>query len=697
MTDRPGSAAAQVVRLERDGDVAVVVIDNPPVNASTLDVRTGLLRAVRAIDDDPSIRAAVLIGAGQSFIAGSDIREFGKPLEDPQLPAVIAAIGASPRTFVAALHGAALGGGFELALGCDARIAARDAVVGLPEVSLGIIPGAGGTQYLPRLVGAAAAIEMIAGARRVAAPEARERGMVDALCDTGGLRTAAVALARDRAGWKRRLGDESVPEEDPAAVARAASASLRAGRNRPHVQAAIDAVLSAGTVPLADGLARERAVFQRLRTGTEAAALRYLFFAERQASKVPGLPPVEPLPIASVGVVGAGTMGVGIAMAVADAGLSCLLTDADPEALRRGLARLRDGYGRLTASGRLRAEEAEARLARIQVVPSLADLADCDLVIEAVFEDLGVKAAVFRDLDRLVRPGALLASNTSYLDLDTLAAATARPERVVGLHFFSPAQVMRLVEVVRAAATSPQTLITALAVARRLRKVAIVARVGEGFIGNRIYAAYRRQCEFMLEEGAFPEEIDAALEHVGFAMGPFAVGDLSGLDIACRMRQRLASTRDPRDRYCEIPDRLCEMGRFGQKTGAGYYCYPDGARKGVPDEAVRDLIRAHAQAKRIVRRTFARDDIAHRVLVTMVNEIAALMEDGIAARASDADLALVHGYGFPAHEGGPVFWAARQPRAWLLDQLEQLRDVTGHGFRAGDVGGLLDQWEREWR
>jgi 3-hydroxyacyl-CoA dehydrogenase len=679
------------VRVEREGDVAVVVIDNPPVNAASARVRAALLDAVQAIDRDPTVQAAVLIGAGRTFIAGADIREFDGPIAEPSLPVVITAIEASTRPFVAAMHGAALGGGFELALGCDGRIAATGAVVGLPEVSLGIIPGAGGTQRLPRLVGTSAAIALVCGATRVPAEDALRRGMVDAVCDAANLRESAVALARAQAGRKRRLADEPVPAESADTIEAAAAAALRAGRHRPHVQAAIDAVRSAADTPMAEGLTSERATFQRLRVTTEASALRYLFFAERQAARVPGLGQVEAATVASVGVVGAGTMGTGIAMSVADAGLPCLLVDQDASGLERGLGRIREAYRRSVASGRLAADEADARVARIQGVTSLDALSGCDLVIEAVFEDMAVKTAVFRALDQIVRPDALLATNTSYLDVDALAGVTADPSRVLGLHFFAPANVMRLLEVVRGRATSPRALATALAVARRLGKLAIVAGVCEGFIGNRIYAAYRRQCEFMVEEGSWPHEIDAALERFGFAMGPFAVSDMSGLDIAWRMRQRLAPTRDPRARYCELPDRLCEMGRLGQKTGAGWYRYAEGDRKGHPDDAVRALILTHSEANGFARRTFSSDEIVARVLVTMTNEIAALMEDGIAARASDADLVLVNGYGFPRHEGGPVFWARRQDRAWLLAQLAGLRDTTGYGFRAGDVERLLDQ------
>jgi 3-hydroxyacyl-CoA dehydrogenase len=684
--------SASLVRIERAGAVALIVIDHPPVNAGSLEVRRGLLAAIQAISADDTIKAAVLLGAGTTFVAGSDIREFGKPLEEPQLPAVIAAIEQCPKPIVAAIHGAALGGGFELALGCDARVALQDAVVGLPEVTLGMIPGAGGTQRVPRLVGVAAAIGIVCSGRRIRATEAVSLALIDAVV-TGDLRAGAIdyALALGSAGRKRRLSEAPVPPDTPEQVENAERAAMRAGRGRPQVAAAIEAVKSAAAMPYTQALARERAVFQELRMGTEAAALRHLFFAERVAKKVAGLEGATARPIERVGVVGAGTMGIGIATCFADAGMSVTLIDQDQVTVTRALSRLREIYDRSVASGRLDAEEAGARIARVHASDNFDLLADAELVVEAVFETMEVKTAVFRRLDAVLRPGVILASNTSYLDLDQLAAQTSRPENVVGLHFFSPAQVMRLLEVVRGKRTSAETLATALALAGKLRKLAVVAAVGEGFIGNRIYAAYRRQCEFMLEEGAYPEQIDAALEQFGFPMGPFAVGDMSGLDIAWRMRQRQQATRDPRARYVDIPDRLCEQERFGQKTGAGWYRYQAGNRKGTVDPEVRALIDSASIAKGIGRRAFSVGEIQQRALLTMVNEAALILDEGIAARASDIDLVLVNGYGFPNYEGGPLFWASRQLRSAVLSGIDAIADVSGFGFRKGNVSGLLSQ------
>jgi 3-hydroxyacyl-CoA dehydrogenase len=678
------------VRLDRDGCVAVIVIDNPPVNAGSLEVRRGLLNALRTVAADDAIDAAVIIGAGNTFVAGSDIREFGKPLDEPQLPAVIAAIEACPKPVVAAIHGASLGGGFELALGCDARVCAPGAVVGLPEVTLGMIPGAGGTQRLPRLVGIAAAIEIVCSGRRVPAEEALRLGMVDKLIE-GELRSGAVEYARAREGRKRRLSETPVTADTHHSVEKAASAGLKAGRGRPHVAEAIEAVKSAVRLPFAEALAREREVFQRLRSGNEAAALRHLFFAEREASKVAELADVAPRSIERIGVVGAGTMGVGIATCFVEAGYAVTLLEQDDAGAQRGLERMREIQDRAVASGRIAADEAQHRLARVTPTADARQLAGADLVVEAVFEDMQVKIDLVRRLESIVRGDAILASNTSYLDLDQIAAATKRPGSIVGLHFFSPAQVMRLLEIVRGGQTSPDTLATALAVAKKLRKLAVVARVGEGFIGNRIYAAYRRQCELMLEEGAYPEDIDAALVGFGFAMGPFAVSDMSGLDIAWKMRQRLAATRDPRSRYVEIADRLCEQGRFGQKTGAGWYRYSPGSRKGEPDPEVRKLIDAASSAKGITRQPFIAERIHRRALVTMVNEAALLLEEGIAARPSDVDLVMVNGYGFPNYEGGPLFWASREDRRRLLADLDGLVEASGHGFRKGNVTAVLDR------
>ena len=676
------------IRLERVGKVAVIVIDNPPVNAGSWDVRNGIVEALEKIGGDPEVAAAVLIGAGTTFIAGSDIKEFGKPLRDPQMPAVVAALEACPKPVVAAIDGASLGGGFEVALGCDARVATKNSVVGLPEVHLGIIPGAGGTQRVPRLVGVAKTIEIVSSGRRVRADEAAKLGLVDAVAE-GDLRAFAVAHALSLGGRKRRIRDMSIPPDAGDAIEAAAQAAQKLAKRNPAIFEAIKIIKRAAQVPINEGLTEERAVFQQLRVSETAAAARHLFFAERAAGHISGIKNVKPKDVSIVGVVGGGTMGAAIAVAFSDAGYLVTLIERDKNAVQAAMGRVRAAYDRLVSSGRLSADEAQNRAGRIMGSDDYAALGSIDLVVEAVFEDLAVKREVFAKLDSVLKPGAVLGSNTSYLDLDDLGAVTKRPQDVVGLHFFAPANVMRLLEVVRTKATSNETLATALAVAKKIRKVPVVARVSEGFIGNRIYAAYRRECEILLEEGAYPEQVDAALEAFGFPMGPFAVTDLSGLDIAWRTRKRLAATRDPHERYVPILDRLCEMGRLGRKAGAGWYTYAPAAKRGAVDPKVHAVIDEVSKEKGITRRALTLEVIQTRVLGAIVNEAALVLEDGIAERAGDIDLVMVNGFGFPADRGGPLFWASRQPRALLDRMVDDAGSDIGFGFRRADLDGAL--------
>lgn len=677
-------------RIERDGDVAVIVIDNPPINAASAAVRQALLAAIATVESDASVKAAVLIGTGKTFIAGSDLREFGQPLAEPQLPAVIQAIERCSKPVVAALHGAALGGGFELALGCDARVAAPGTIVGLPEVTLGIIPGAGGTQRLPRLVAIPRAIAMICSGERVGSAAALAAGLIDAEL-AGDLRAAAVAHARSLAGGKRRVRDLPVPEAAADAIGEAAAAALKAGKRRPQVQAAIDAVVATARLSIEDGLAAERAVFQRLRVSREAFALRHQFFAERESAKHPTLAGAQPRHIHRVAVIGAGTMGSGIAIAALDAGYEVLLLEQEAAALDRGANRIHEHYASRVQGGKLKAAVAAACEARLLAGLDWSRLSEADLVIEAVFEELAVKQQVFQRIDLLAREGAVLASNTSYLDLDAIAAATSRPQDVIGLHFFSPAHVMKLMEVVRGQASAPDALATGLAVGQQLKKLPVLTGNAFGFIGNRLYAAYRRQCEFMVEEGAAPEQVDAALEAFGFAMGPFAVADLSGLDIAWRMRQAQAATRDPAARYVHIADRLCEAGRLGRKTGAGYYRYADGAARPQVDPAVAELIARARAEKGVQAREIQPEEIQRRVMLSLVNEAALLLAEGVAERATDVDVVLVNGYGFPRWEGGPVFWAREQRMAELERGLDELAAWSGPGFTRGHLPHLTGE------
>lgn len=675
------------IQIEIEGDIAVITIDNPPINAGSTAVRRGLLDAIADVRSQDALVGAVIIGAGSTFIAGSDLREFGQPLDEPQLPAVITAIEHCGKPVVAALHGAALGGGYELALGCDGRVAMPGTVVGLPEVTLGIIPGAGGTQRLPRLVGVAEAIRLICSGERVSAEKALKLGMIDEIA-TGDLRAAAIAFARRLEGRKRLVRTLSVPSASGADAEEASRLALKAGRGRPGVHAAIKAVRDAISLPFEEALAAERSVFQELRLSREAKALRHLFFAEREAGKHPALKGAEPRSIEKVAVIGAGTMGAGIAIAALDAGYRVTLVEREPSALARGNDQITDYYGGRIAVGKLDEGKAQQRLQSLTASCDWNMLADADLVIEAVFEDIEVKKDVFRQLDRIMRPGAVLASNTSYLDLDTIAAATERPADVLGLHFFSPANVMRLLEVVRGEKTSADVLATGLAVGKRMRKLPILTGNAFGFIGNRIYSAYRRQCEFLIEEGAWPEQVDAALEAFGFAMGPFAVADMSGLDIAWRMRKAQAPNRNPADRYVHIPDMLCEAGRLGRKTGGGYYAYDAASKARAPAPLVHDLIAQARREKGIDPRQIQADEICRRALLSIVNEAALLLSEGVAERPGDVDLVLTNGYGFPRCEGGAVFFARERGLENLEADMDWLAEVSGPGFVRGKLESL---------
>ena len=681
------------VRTEAIGTVLLVTIDHPPINATSHAVREGLVSAIDELCSGPDLAAAVLIGAGSTFIAGADVREFGRPAQDPSLPTVIAAIEACPKPVVAALHGAALGGGLEVALACDARIALKGTSLGLPEVTLGVVPGAGGTQRLPRRVGLVRSIEMIGRGERITADEGLALRLLDAVV-ADDLQAQAIALATRLDGRKCRIRDEAVSPADEQAVEQAAKAVAKAGKQRPAVIAAIDLVRDAARLPFDAGLAKERACFLDLRDSTEAAALRHQFFAEREATRLPRRLDAAPRPVKTIAVIGAGTMGSGIAIAALDAGFAVILFEQEETALQRGRERVAEHYRQRVAAGKLAAERASAAEAALSTSMAWASLASADLVIEAVFEDLAVKQEVFRRIDAHARPGAVLATNTSYLDVDAIAQATARPQDVLGLHFFSPAHVMKLLEVVRGAQTSPDVLATGNALGKALRKMPVLCGNRFGFIGNRIYNAYRTQCEFMLEDGSWPEDVDSALEGFGFAMGPFAVADLSGLDIAWRMRRARAATRDARERYVPVLDRLCERGRLGRKSGRGYYVYSDDDGGGKPiraaDAEVRAVIEQASADRGIARRPLPPDEIVRRALLAMVNEAALLLAEGVAQRAGDIDVVLVQGYGFPRWQGGPVFWARQWNRAALDAELRHLGDAVGFGFVAGDLARLLE-------
>ncbi len=636
----------------------IVTIDNAPVNALSADVRTGLMGAFEHAEKDGNIAGIVLTGAGSSFVGGADIKEFGKPPVEPHLPDVIARIEAFAKPVVAAINGVALGGGLEVALACHRRLAAPAAKLGLPEVKLGIVPGAGGTQRLPRLAGIAAAIDMIANGRIVSAAEALKLGVVDSVSPDTLLADAIADAKSTNAAALRRTGHLSIPAEAVEAIDKAASDALRKSRAQHAPAEAVRLVRLAASVSLSEGLAEERRTFIELRDSEEAAALRHVFFAERAAGKVEGLEAVAPRKIEIIGIVGTGLMGSGIALSALNGGYRVIGVEQNAEAAQKGRDRIAGLLDKAVQSGRLDAAGREDRSGRLTVTADMEQLEQADIVIEAVFDDLTVKTELFQRLDAIVRADAILATNTSYLDPDVIAAATRLPERVVGLHFFSPANIMRLLEVVNCRKTAPDVLATALVLAKRFGKLPIVSGVTEGFIGNRIFSAYRREAEYMVEDGASPQEIDAALEAYGFPMGPFAVFDMAGLEIAWARRKRQAATRDPAERYVIIPDRLCEAGRFGQKTGRGWYAYPDGKR--TVDPEVTAMIETARAEKGIVPKSFTKEEIVSRLLKAMVDEGDALLSEGIAARASDIDLVMINGYGFPASKGGPMFAAGRR-------------------------------------
>jgi len=636
------------IDTERRGDVLVLTIDNPPVNALGSAVRHALGEAVAEAQRDVGVAAVVIHGAGRLFSGGADIKEFGHPGGEPGLAQLVEAIEAGGKPIVAALHGTVLGGGLELALGCHARVAAPSARLGLPEVKLGLLPGAGGTQRLPRLVGVAKALDMIVGGDPITAEAALAAGLVDRLADPAQLVDAAIALAREAAGALPRRTGSLAAAGGTEAVEDFLRARGGALKRRDAPMACIEAVRGSVTLPLGQGLDRERALFLRLLSGAQSKALRHVFFAERAAGKIDGLSPdVRALPIERVGVVGAGTMGGGIAMNFLSAGIPVTLVEREQEPLDRGVALIRSNYERGARRGRVSAAEVETAMGLLTSGTDLEALADCDLVIEAVFELMRVKQEVFQRLDAVAKPGAILATNTSYLDVDTIAAATRRPDSVLGLHFFSPANVMRLVEVVRGAGTAPAVLATAMAMARRLGKVAVVSGVCHGFIGNRMLSRRQEQANALVLEGATPWEVDRVLLEFGMPMGPFQMADLAGLDLGWTAEASRGAT---------IRDLLCERGRRGQKTGRGFYDY-DADRKRSPSPEVEEMITSFAGRAGIPQRTIGDDEIRDRLLFTMVNEGAKILDEGNAQRASDIDTVWINGYGWPAETGGPMFWA----------------------------------------
>jgi 3-hydroxyacyl-CoA dehydrogenase len=644
-----------VLRVQRG--VAVVTLDNPPVNGMGLAVRMAVARAFSEAQSDAGVRAIVLVGANGLFSGGADIREFGTPkaLEEPTLRTLIAAAESSVKPVIAAVEGTCMGGGLELALGCHYRVASPDARFALPEVKLGLIPGAGGTQRLPRAVGVEKALGMIVSGEPVPAAKLAGTRLVDRIVE-GSLLEGAIAFALEVAERRPlpRLRDVAV-ESPPASLLDAARAkAAKEARGQPAPQRCVDAVAAAASKPFDEGIAFERALFIELMATPESRALRHAFFAERAAARIPDVPAdTKARRVEHVAVVGAGTMGGGIAMTFLNAGLPVTLVDSTQAALDRGVANIRRNYEASVQRGKLDAPEMDRRLARLRPSLALQDVANADLVVEAVFEEMGVKEDVFRRLDATAREGAILATNTSTLDVNRIAAATRRPGDVVGMHYFSPANVMRLLEVVRADATAKDVLATVMQVAKRTGKTAVVSGVCDGFIGNRMLAQYYNQAWFLLEEGATPAQVDRALEAFGMAMGPFRVSDLAGNDIGWAVRKRRYAER-PDMVISRVADRICEAGRFGQKTSAGWYRYEPGSREALPDPAVDALIEEHRRSRGIRARPIDAAEIVDRCIYALVNEGARIVEEGIAARASDVDVVYLAGYGFPRSRGGPL-------------------------------------------
>ncbi len=674
-----------VVRLEVDGNVGVIVVDNPPVNALGPGVGDGIVGALARAEADPTIVAMVLIGAGRSFIAGADIRQFGKGIVRPPIGERPSdRIDDTTKPIVAAIHGYALGGGLEYALACHYRIATADAKVGLPEVLIGILPGGGGTQRLPRLIGPGAALDLILSGRHVPAPEALALGIVDALVAVGSdLRTEAIALAARMASVRplSRLRDKSGAlqpgRDDPAMFDVKRKTVARAARNQQAPQLCIAAVEASTVLGFDEGLQFERKLFETLETSDEARGLRYAFFAEREAAKLLDVPKdVAVPPLTSVAIVGAGTMGVGIAMACAHAGLPVKLLDVAPETLGRGMQRIRQNYAASVSRGRLTESLAQTRSALITPVTTYADIANCDVAIEAVFEDLSVKQDVFARLDALMPPGALLLTNTSAFDIDLIATATSRPQDVAGAHFFSPANVMKLLEVVRGQHTAARTLAGTMALGRKLGKTCVVVRNCEGFLTSRSRTPFGNEMLLLLEEGAQPGQVDRVMVEFGYPMGPFAVSDLAGLDIGYAWRRRRAE-RDPHYRKLPIADRLVEMGRLGQKTGAGWYRYAEGDRTPQDDPVVAQVITKFCAAAGAGPRAISDSEILHRLLFSAVNESCRIIAEGLVYRASDIDVAWIHGFGFPRYRGGLLFWADGIGAAVVLRQIEEWHERYG--------------------
>ncbi|HKP87254.1 MAG TPA: 3-hydroxyacyl-CoA dehydrogenase NAD-binding domain-containing protein [Blastocatellia bacterium] len=677
----------ELVSLSIDGEVAIITVNNPPVNALSPGVPEGIAAAVDSISKDAAVKAGVLIGGGRTFIAGADIKEFGKVTSGEKkggsLLPLLAAIEDCPKPMIAAIHGTAFGGGLELAMAFHYRVAAPSAQVGQPEVKLGIIPGAAGTQRLPRLAGVARSVEMCAFGEPVKAKDALECGIIDRVIE-GDLLEGAVSFAREvvaRGGQPpktRERNDKLGDEQTNAAVfaaAREQAKKTRRGQIAPL--AAIDAVEAATKLSFDEGCDKEAELFRECLFSDQSKALIHVFFGEREVARIPDIAKDTPqIEIKKAAVVGAGTMGGGIAMNYANAGIPVLLKEASQDFLDKGLATIKRNYSNSVKKGRFSQEEMDRRMSLIQPTLSYDGFDEADIVVEAVFEGMELKKQVFGELDKVCKPGAILASNTSTLNIDEIAATTSRPQMVIGHHFFSPANVMRLLEIVRGHATSKEVIATSMQLARRLKKIGVLVGNCRGFVGNRMLAPYGREAQFLVEEGAKPEEVDGALYKFGMAMGPLAMGDLAGLDVGWRIRKEYKHLEDPDARQPMIADRLCEMGRYGQKTGAGWYRY-DENRRAIPDPEVEALIEQAAASAGITRRKISEEEIIERTMYALVNEGAKILEEGFALRAVDIDIIYINGYAYPAWRGGPMWYADTVGLRKVYDRVLEFHALHG--------------------
>ena len=677
---------SDLVQLTKDNDIAIITINNPPVNALSPGVPEGISEAIEQIDKDPTVKAAVLIGGGKTFVAGADIKEFGKMTSGKTRGAVpfvplLKRIEDCSKPVVMAIHGTAFGGGLELAMAGHYRVAAPTAQVGQPEVKLGIIPGAAGTQRLPRLAGVAKAVEMCADGNPIKAKEALVLGIVDKLID-GDLLTGAVAFAREMAGKpapKTRERNEKLgtPEQNAAIFAAARDAARKKTRGLMAPLAAIDAVEAATKLPFDEGVDAERKLFTECLFSDQSKAMIHVFFGEREVAKIPDVPKETPvIPVNSAAVIGAGTMGGGIAMNFANAGIPVLLKETDQAALDRGLNTIRKNYDNSVKKGRFTQQQMDERMKLIKPTLTYDGFESADMVVEAVFEGMALKKQVFGELDKICKKGAVLASNTSTLSIDEIASATSRPESVIGTHFFSPANVMRLLEIVRGKASSKEVIATCMQLSKKLGKVGVLVGNCRGFVGNRMFGPYRREAQFLVEEGASIEAVDKAMYDFGMAMGPLAVGDLAGLDVGWRIRKEFKHLEKPGVRQPLAEDRLCEMGRYGQKTGAGWYKY-DENRRAIPDPTVEENVRKWAAEAGIKQHAISKEETVDRLIYALVNEGARILEEGYALRAVDIDIIYLTGYGFPAHCGGPMWYADTVGLKKVYDRISEFHKQHG--------------------